>query len=116
VPNRTKPISISPAFFPIDPTLAHCSVRLTNELAAQKPGRARLACNTAVASTFLYGLLLLIVLLSIHGHWGKLFIPRDSDGLGQLLDQVAPYAAVLQFFESLQIVLQGEAPGRVLGF
>jgi Na+-driven multidrug efflux pump len=59
----------------------------------------------------LYGLLLLIVLLSIHGHWGKLFIPRDSDGLGQLLDQVAPYAAVLQFFESLQIVLQGEGLG-----
>ncbi|GAQ80018.1 MATE efflux family protein [Klebsormidium nitens] len=108
------------------------TVRLTNELAAQKPGRARLACNTAVASTFLYGLILLILLLSIHGHWGKLFIPyqtdgpghdsdamgaksygsgRGSDAIGRLLDEVAPYAAVLQFFESLQIVLQGFLKG-----
>lgn len=82
-----------------------------------------------MASTFLYGLILLILLLSIHGHWGKLFIPNQSDGpgnesdalgddsdgskrvsdaIGRLLDEVAPYAAVLQFFESLQIVMQGE--------
>lgn len=84
-----------------------CSVRVSNELGANKPGRARLALNTSIGIAILVGAALSLGLLLVRKQWALLFTSADEKGVIDLVSKLMPLVVASQFGVALQAILSG---------
>lgn len=86
------------------------SVRVSNELGANKPGRARLALHTSIGLALLVGAGVSLLLLLVRKQWALLFTSADETGVIALVSQLMPLVVASQFGVALQAILSGEPP------
>ena len=86
------------------------SVRVSNELGANKPGRARLALHTSIGLAMLVGAGVSLLLLLVRKQWALLFTSADETGVIALVSQLMPLVVASQFGVALQAILSGEPP------
>ncbi|GAQ85861.1 MATE efflux family protein [Klebsormidium nitens] len=87
------------------------SVRVSNELGANKPGRARLALHTSIGLALLVGAGVSLLLLLVRKQWALLFTSADETGVIALVSQLMPLVVASQFGVALQAILSGVLRG-----
>ncbi|KAF3780118.1 hypothetical protein EJ110_NYTH29524 [Nymphaea thermarum] len=88
---------------------AAISVRVSNELGAGNPRRAKFAVVDVVISTFIIGLAISAVLLILRDYYPKVF--TSSQEVQALVNQLTPLLALTIVIDSVQPVLSGVAIG-----
>ncbi|KAL9239879.1 hypothetical protein vseg_014158 [Gypsophila vaccaria] len=88
---------------------AAVSVRVSNELGASRPGAAKFAVVVAVATSFMIGLLLSLLLLVLRGKYPLVF--TRSQEVQKLVYELTPLLALTIIINSVQPVLSGVAIG-----
>lgn len=86
-------------------------MRVSNELGAGKPGRARLAVQTSMSMALVLGAVLAAVLLALRTKWALVFADASAVQLIHLVAKIMPLLVVSQFGVGLQAILSGEFSG-----
>ncbi|GAQ89633.1 MATE efflux family protein [Klebsormidium nitens] len=87
------------------------SVRVSNELGAGKPGRARLAVQTSMSIALVLGVVLAGILLALRNKWALVFADPREVHLIALVAKIMPLLVVSQFGVGLQAILSGVLRG-----
>ncbi|CAN1240334.1 Protein DETOXIFICATION 16 [Linum grandiflorum] len=88
---------------------AAASTRVSNELGAGNPDRARLAVRIVVGMVVLEGILVGGILFSIRTVWGSVY--SNDKSVINYVAQMLPIAAIAGFLDGLQCVLSGTTRG-----
>ncbi|XP_031478355.1 protein DETOXIFICATION 29-like [Nymphaea colorata] len=88
---------------------AAISVRVSNELGAGNPRKAKFAVVVVVISTFIIGLAISAVLLILRDYYPKVF--TSSQEVQALVNQLTPLLALTIVIDNVQPVLSGVAIG-----
>ncbi|CAN0893340.1 Protein DETOXIFICATION 16 [Linum grandiflorum] len=88
---------------------AAASTRVSNELGAGNPDRARLAVRIVVGMVVLEGILVGGILFSIRTVWGSVY--SNDKSVINYVAQMLPIAAIAGFLDGLQCVLSGSVFG-----
>ncbi|CAN6464403.1 unnamed protein product [Victoria cruziana] len=88
---------------------AAISVRVSNELGAGNPRRAKFAVLAVVVTTFIIGLAMAALLLILRDYYPKLF--TSSEEVQSLVNQLTPLLALTIIIDSVQPALSGVAIG-----
>ncbi|CAN6464406.1 unnamed protein product [Victoria cruziana] len=88
---------------------AAISVRVSNELGARNPRRAKFAVVVVVVSTFVIGLAMAALLLILRDYYPKVF--TSSEEVQSLVNQLTPLLALTIVIDNVQPVLSGVAIG-----
>ncbi|CAN1265818.1 Protein DETOXIFICATION 16 [Linum perenne] len=89
--------------------LKPCSTRVSNELGACQPERARMAVWVVLGMAVTEGLLVGVILFSIRGVWGYAY--SNDKPVIDYVAQMLPIVAIANFLDALQCVLSGTARG-----
>lgn len=81
---------------------------MSNELGANKPGRARLALHTSIGLALLVGAGVSLLLLLVRKQWALLFTSAGETGVIALVSQLMPLVVASQFGVALQAILSGQ--------
>jgi MATE family multidrug resistance protein len=82
-------------------------VRVSNELGAGKPGRARLAVQTSMSIALALGFVLACILLAARNKWALVFADAREVHLVKLVAKIMPLLVISQFGVGLQAILSG---------
>ncbi|CAN1265824.1 Protein DETOXIFICATION 16 [Linum perenne] len=85
------------------------STRVSNELGACQPERARMAVWVVLGMAVTEGLLVGVILFSIRGVWGYAY--SNDKPVIDYVAQMLPIVAIANFLDALQCVLSGTARG-----
>ncbi|CAI0400375.1 unnamed protein product [Linum tenue] len=85
------------------------STRVSNELGAGRPARARLAVMVVVGLAVAEGVLLAVILFSIRNVWGRAY--SNDQPVIDYVAQIMPIVAAANFLDAIQCVLSGTARG-----
>ena len=93
------------ANFSLKKTKTLCSVRVSNELGAAHPRTAKFSLGVAVASSFLIGLVISLILIIARNNYPSLF-SSDTD-VEALVKELTPILALCIVINNVQPVLSG---------
>ncbi|GAB2289772.1 Protein DETOXIFICATION 16 [Dionaea muscipula] len=85
------------------------STRVSNELGAGHPQAARLAVQVVVCMAITLGILIALILLSIHNVWGYAY--SNEIEVVRYVASILPILALSSFLDGIQCVLSGAARG-----